>query len=229
MISIRRGGFTLVELMTVIVIVGILSAVGMPAYREYVYNSKLAEAYLGVAAVSKGQIIHFSDHHYFTTLFLYSDVAEDGGATSCSCVPNTGSKSPLEPPGSGFKEMGGPLSVDQPTYFAYVTFGAYWDNSGSGSLTYYDIDGSFVSNGDISTWGAPDFFTVPESGNDSDFCSPSVSPEDFVTGANDQYAAVTFAAANLKQSNDLGCTYVIQSVVSDDNGTRTSPPITMKE
>jgi len=41
---IRQHGFTLIELMVVIAIVGILSAIAIPQYNQYVTKGKLAEA-----------------------------------------------------------------------------------------------------------------------------------------------------------------------------------------
>lgn len=44
-----QKGLTLIELMVVLLIVAILSSIAVPAYRDYVTRSKLAEAYATLA------------------------------------------------------------------------------------------------------------------------------------------------------------------------------------
>ena len=45
----RQQGFTIIELMIVVVVIAVLSAIALPSYTDYVTRSKFAEAYAHLA------------------------------------------------------------------------------------------------------------------------------------------------------------------------------------
>jgi type IV pilus assembly protein PilE len=61
----RRSGYTLVELLIVVAILGILATVAIPAYHNYVNRSKQSDAIIGLKAAQMAQEQFFSENNRY--------------------------------------------------------------------------------------------------------------------------------------------------------------------
>ena len=63
----RQAGFSLTELMIVIVIVGVLAAIGMPAYNDYARATKRTDATQALTRMAQLQERFFTDNNTYAT------------------------------------------------------------------------------------------------------------------------------------------------------------------
>jgi type IV pilus assembly protein PilA len=64
------SGFTLVELMVVVAIIGVLTSVAIPNFRRYQAKSKTSEAKIQLAGIYSAQTTMQSDYDHFATCLL---------------------------------------------------------------------------------------------------------------------------------------------------------------
>lgn len=67
----RQDGFTLVELMVVVAIIGLLSAVAIPNFKKYQAKAKVSEAKLQLAAAYTAEQSFFSDFNIYAGCLTY--------------------------------------------------------------------------------------------------------------------------------------------------------------
>lgn len=63
----QNMGFTLVELMIVVAVIGILAAIGYPAYQDYVIRAKRADGKAALLAVQMAEEKWRANHTSYTT------------------------------------------------------------------------------------------------------------------------------------------------------------------
>ena len=72
----RKTGFTLIELVVVLVIIGILSIIAVPMYRGYVGRAMAAEGRALLGAVAASEKIYFAEYGQFLAVGLTGHDAE---------------------------------------------------------------------------------------------------------------------------------------------------------
>ena len=76
----RASGFTLIEIMIVVAIVGILAAIAYPSYSEYVQRSRIMDATSGLNDVRTRMEQYFQDNRTYANANGYQLDANGNGA-----------------------------------------------------------------------------------------------------------------------------------------------------
>lgn len=69
------GGFSLTELLVVVAVIGVLTAIGIPSYNGYISDSKLKVAQAGLRTIHTSQWEYRSDNGAFCTPSQCADTA----------------------------------------------------------------------------------------------------------------------------------------------------------
>ena len=105
----RSGGFTLLELMIVVAVLGVLASIAYPSYRDYVLRGQLVDATNGLASYRAEMERHFQDNRTYATVGSFispcqrTDVSQrtfGSFVVSCSGTPDANGYT-LQAVGSG--------------------------------------------------------------------------------------------------------------------------------
>jgi prepilin-type N-terminal cleavage/methylation domain-containing protein len=88
-------GFTLIEVMITVAIIGILAAIALPSYRDYILRGQVVDATNGLAAMRANMERHFQDNRTyktsgdFTTPCAVDESKRKVGSFTLSCKTDT--------------------------------------------------------------------------------------------------------------------------------------------
>ena len=83
-----QQGFTLIELMIVVVIIGILASIAIPAYQDYIAKSQFTA---GLAEISPGKVMMETFSNEGTAVTTAADIGLALSTANCSLIAATGS------------------------------------------------------------------------------------------------------------------------------------------
>ncbi len=108
----REKGFTLIELMIVVAILGILAAVAIPSFQNYQWKAKRSEAYVNLGAMANSQKAYHAVHDTFVGVAP----AEPGNTQGNTPGPASRDSAALQ---AAFVEVG--WAVEGQVFFDYDT------------------------------------------------------------------------------------------------------------
>jgi type IV pilus assembly protein PilA len=179
----KKEGFTLIELMIVVAIIGILAAIAIPAFINYVKRSKTSEAGANLKSLFQGAAVYYESENWGQGMVTAGGTA--AASTHCTIADANQSTTPsdakqvinwqAETDAAGFTALN--FAPADPLYFDYnvteaddtsncanaagdttiYTFSAFGDLDADGTLSTFQL--SAGSNPDNALYRAPGIYS----------------------------------------------------------------------
>lgn len=124
----RQAGFTLIEVMITVAIIGILAAIALPSYSDYVRRGRITEAVAGLSDMRVKMEQFFQDNRTYAGACVAGTVAALPANTpqfSFTCPTTTASAYTVLATGAGTM-AGFSYSIDQSNVRTTVTLPTGW-------------------------------------------------------------------------------------------------------